>query len=63
MEKLGICVFTGEDPDSTSQVEFTQGRANITLSLDIVPKDGSNRSVEAVWQFDLSPELGTETRE
>lgn len=61
-EKLGICVFTGEDTDSTTRVEFTQGRANITLPFDIAPEDGPNRSIEAVWQFDLSPELGTETR-
>jgi len=61
-EKLGICVFTSEDLDSTTRVEFTQGRANITLPFDIAPEDGPNRSIEAVWQFDLSPELGTETR-
>ncbi|PMD18682.1 hypothetical protein NA56DRAFT_661318 [Hyaloscypha hepaticicola] len=60
-EKLGICVFTGEDLDSTTRVEFTQGRANITLPFDIAPEDGPNRSIEAVWQFDLSPQLGTET--
>jgi hypothetical protein len=62
-EKLGICVFTGEDLDSITQVEFTQGRANITLPFDIAPEDGPNRSIEAVWQFDLPPELGTETCE
>ncbi len=61
-EKLGICVFTSKDLNSTTRVEFTQGRANITLPFDIAPKDGPNRSIEAVWQFDLSPELGTETR-
>jgi hypothetical protein len=59
-EKLGICVFTGEDLDSATQVEFTQGRANITLPFDIAPEDGPSCSIEAVWQFDLSPELGTE---
>jgi hypothetical protein len=62
-EKLGICVFTGKDLDSTTQVEFTQGRANITLPFDIAPEDGPNRSIKAVWQFDLPPELGTETCE
>jgi len=61
-EKLGICVFTGEDLDSTTQVGFTQGRANITLPFDIVPEDGPNRSIEAIWKFGLSPEQGTEKR-
>lgn len=61
-EKLGICVFTGEDLGSTTRVEFTQGRANITLPFDIAHEDGPDRSIEAVWQLDLSPELGTETR-
>ncbi|KAI0003449.1 hypothetical protein F4779DRAFT_621876 [Xylariaceae sp. FL0662B] len=61
MEKLGICVLTGKDLDSTTQVEFTQGRANITLPFDIAPEDGPCRAIEAVWQFDLSPEPGTET--
>lgn len=59
MEKLGICAFTSEDIDPTTQVEFTQGRANITLPFDIAPGDGTDRSIEAVWQFDKSPKLGT----
>lgn len=59
-EKLGICAFRGQDLDSTTQVEFTQGRANITLPFDIAPEDGPNRSIEAVWQFDFSLESGTE---
>lgn len=60
--KLGICVLTSEDLDSTTRVEFTQGRANITLPFDIDPKDGADRSIEAVWQFDVSPGLETKTR-
>lgn len=52
--KLGICCFSREDLDSTTQVEFTQGRANITLPFDISPGDGPDRSIEAVWQFDSS---------
>lgn len=63
LEKLGICVLTGGHLDSTTQVEFTQGRANITLPFDIAPEDGPNRSIEAVWQFDLSPGLDFKTRE
>lgn len=59
-DKLGICAFRSEDLYSTTQVEFTQGRANITLPFDIAPEDGPNRSIEAVWQFDLSPEPDTE---
>ena len=60
--KLGICAVTREDEDATTQVEFTQGRANITLPFDIAPRDGPDRSVEAVWQFDLPPGSGTESR-
>ena len=60
-EKLSIYVFTSEDLDLTTQVEFTQGRANITLPFNIAPKDGPNRLIKAVWQFDLSPKLGTKT--
>jgi hypothetical protein len=52
MGKLGVCVFASEDLDNTTQVEFTQGRANITLPFDIAPEEGTNRSIEAVWQFD-----------
>ena len=62
MEKLGVCAFTREDQDATTQVEFTQGRANITLPFDIDPQDGPDRSIEAVWQFDLPPGSGTENR-
>jgi hypothetical protein len=62
-KKFGICVFTNKDLDSATQVEFTQGRANITLPFDIAPEDGPNRSIEAVWQFDLSPQLDTEACE
>jgi hypothetical protein len=40
MDTLGICVFPSEDTDSTTQVEFTQGRANITLPFKIAPEDG-----------------------
>lgn len=61
-EKLGICAFTREDQDTTTQVEFTQGRANITLPFDIAPQDGPDQSIEAVWQFDLPPGSGTEDR-
>ena len=57
--KLGICAFTREDQAATTQVEFTQGRANITLPFDIAPQDGPDRSIEAVWQFDLPPGSGT----
>lgn len=56
IEKLGICALDSEDVDSDTPVEFTQGRANITLPFDIAPKDGPNRSIEAAWQFDLSSE-------
>ncbi|KAK3945478.1 hypothetical protein QBC46DRAFT_433835 [Diplogelasinospora grovesii] len=55
-EKLGVCAFSQGDLDVVTQVEFTQGRANITLPFDIAPEQGQNKSVEAVWQFDLSPD-------
>ncbi|KAI1175976.1 hypothetical protein F4777DRAFT_597917 [Nemania sp. FL0916] len=61
MGKLGLCVLTSEDLNSNTQVEFTQGRANITLPFDIAPEGGPNRSIEAVWQFDVSPGLNIET--
>lgn len=59
VEKLGVCAFSRGDLDVATQVEFTQGRANITLPFDIAPEQGQNKSVEAVWQFDLSPDQGT----
>lgn len=59
--KLGICAFReGEDLDSTTQMEFTQGRANITLPFDIDPEDGPSRPIEAVWQFVFSSKSDTE---
>ena len=58
-EKLGIYAFTRKDLDSTTQMEFTEGRANITLPFDISPEEGPSRLIEAVWQFDLSPESET----
>lgn len=51
-----------EDQDATTQVEFTQGRAKITLPFDIAPRDGPDRSIEAVWRFDLPPGSGTGIR-
>ena len=57
--KLGVCAFTREDLNATTQVEFTQARANITLPFDISPGDGPDRSIEAVWQFDSTPGWGT----
>ena len=59
-DKLGVCAFTRDDLNATTQVEFTQGRANITLPFDVSPEDGTDRSIEAVWQFDSSPRWGTE---
>ena len=61
-EKLGICAFTREDQDSTTRVEFTQGRANITLPFDIAPEEGQDRSIEAVWQFEMPPGSSNKSR-
>ena len=40
-------------------MEFTSGRANITLPFDIAPNDGNN--VDAMWQFSYD-QLGSSPR-
>lgn len=52
--KLGLCTLANNGQDSLTEVEFTQGRANITLPFDIEPGTGADRSIEAVWQFESS---------
>ena len=51
VETLGLCSvesISGTTAEPT--MEFTSGRANITLAVDIDPLDGS--SVEAAWRID-----------
>ncbi len=50
---LGICSL-GETPiDRPATMEFTSGRANITLPFDMAPNDGN--VVDAMWQFSSDP--------
>lgn len=46
---LGICSLKQENIDGPVSVEFTSGRANITLPFDVAPDDGF--VVDAMWQF------------
>ena len=55
---LGICSLGETSIDSPVAMEFTEGRANITLPFDITPNDGS--AVDAMWQFSSSGQLASE---
>lgn len=46
---LGICSLGGRSRDAPTTMEFTSGRANITLPFDITPNDGN--TIDAMWQF------------
>lgn len=46
---LGICSLGGKSIDRPATMEFTGGRANITLPFDIAPQDGN--AIDAMWQF------------
>ncbi|KAI9747541.1 MAG: N-acetyl-glucosamine-6-phosphate deacetylase [Chaenotheca gracillima] len=46
---FGICALGGRSIDGPTTMEFTSGRANITLPFDIAPDDGN--TVDAMWQF------------
>lgn len=48
---FGIYAVDGKDNDGL-RVEFTQGRANITLPFDIDPQVGSQNFIEAMWEFE-----------
>ncbi|KAL8724399.1 MAG: hypothetical protein Q9166_007970, partial [cf. Caloplaca sp. 2 TL-2023] len=53
---LGICSLGETSVDGPATIEFTEGRANITLPFDIAPNDGG--AIDAMWQFSsnqLSP--------
>lgn len=49
VDVLGICSLGGKSIDRPATMEFTSGRANITLPFDIAPQDGS--AIDAMWQF------------
>jgi hypothetical protein len=56
-ETLSLCAFTSEDVEDThsaAQMELTQGLDNVASPFHIVPEEGENRSIQAVWQFDVS---------
>ncbi|KAI1076823.1 hypothetical protein F5B20DRAFT_593843 [Whalleya microplaca] len=61
MEKFGVCSLTNGDINSAPKVESPQGRDSVTVPFDAAPGDGPDRLIETVWQFDLAPELGSET--
>ncbi|KAL9066408.1 MAG: hypothetical protein Q9157_007153 [Trypethelium eluteriae] len=49
MDIFGICLLDGKKIDSSATIEFTSGRANITLPFDIGPYNGVG--IDAMWQF------------
>ena len=47
---FGLCTLDGVSPAQTAPtVEFTSGRANITLPFDANPSEGG--AIEAMWQI------------
>ncbi|KAL8649468.1 MAG: hypothetical protein Q9210_004374 [Variospora velana] len=50
---LGICSLGEKSIDRPATMEFTSGRANITLPFDITPNDGN--VIDATWQFSSNP--------
>lgn len=50
---LGICSLGKESIERPTTMEFTSGRANITLPFDIAPHDGD--AIDAMWQFSSHP--------
>lgn len=46
---LGICSLGEKHIDTPATMEFSSGRANITLPFDIAPHDGN--IIDAMWQF------------
>ena len=55
---LGICLLTDMDDDFS--LEITEGRANIMIKGDSVPKDGVT---EAVWIFHPEPDSIMDAKE
>ena len=50
---LGICSVSEKSLDRPTTMEFTSGRANITLPFDIAPHDGN--VIDAMWHFSSDP--------
>lgn len=50
---LGICSLGEKHIDRPATMEFTSGRANITLPFDIAPHNGN--IIDAMWQFSPDP--------
>lgn len=60
---IGICSLRENSIDRPATMEFTSGRANITLPFDIAPNDGN--IIDAMWQFSsdqLSSSIHTEPK-
>ena len=54
---LGICSLPENSLNKPPTMEFTSGRANITLPFDIAPNDGN--VIDAMWQFSADPMDGS----
>ena len=54
---LGICSLPENSLSKPPTMEFTSGRANITLPFDIAPHDGN--VIDAMWQFSADPMDGS----
>lgn len=52
-EILGICSLKENCTNRPATIDFTSGRANLTLPFDIVPHDGN--TIDAMWQFGHDP--------
>ena len=50
---LGICLLSEKSAGIPPAIEFTSGRANITLPFDITPNDGN--VIDAMWQLSSKP--------
>ena len=50
---FGVCSLEEKPIDRPATMEFTSGRANITLPFDIAPRDGN--IIDAMWQFVSDP--------
>lgn len=50
---FGVCSLKEQPIDSPTTMEFTSGRANITLPFDITPDDGN--TTDAMWRFSSNP--------
>jgi hypothetical protein len=52
-DTLGVCTVRPGSMTEPAGMEFTSGRANITLPFDTAPSEGG--SIDAMWQFSSAP--------